>query len=253
LNQEAADDLTKDLMQAEVMDRTVVFLNLYDDPTMERLLIPRMSLTAAEYMAYEHDYHMLVVLTDITNYCEVLREVSIARGEIPGLRGYPGYMYTDLATIFERSGRINGKEGSVTLIPVISMPDYDITHPIPDLTGFITEGQIVLNPTLNMNGVYPPIDILPSLSRLMKDGIGEENTREDHMDIANDIYAAYSRGRNAMDLALVVGEDALTSEEKQHLSFAEEFENRFIKQGRFDSRSIEETLDLGLEMLEMIK
>jgi V/A-type H+-transporting ATPase subunit B len=253
LNHEAADTLIKDLIQAEVMDRTIVFMNLYDDPTMERLLIPRLALTAAEYMAFNHGYHMLVVLTDITSYCEALREVSIARGEIPGLRGYPGYMYTDLATIFERSGRIKGKDGSVTLIPVISMPDFDITHPIPDLTGFITEGQIVLNPILNMKGVYPPIDILPSLSRLMKDGVGKENTRDDHMDIANKIYAAYSRGRSAMDLALVVGEDALTKEEKQHLSFAEDFENRFINQGRYKTRSIEETLDLGLELLKGVE
>jgi V/A-type H+-transporting ATPase subunit B len=253
LNQEEADSLIKDLIQAEVMDRTIVFMNLYDDPTIERLLIPRLALTASEYMAFEHGYDMLVVLTDITSYCEALREVSIARGEIPGLRGYPGYMYTDLATIFERSGRILGKEGSVTLIPVISMPDFDITHPIPDLTGFITEGQIVLKPTLNMKGVYPPIDILPSLSRLMKDGVGEGSTREDHMDIANKIYASYSRGRSAMDLALVVGEDALTREERHHLSFAEEFENRFINQGGYETRSIEETLDLGLELLKIVE
>ena len=253
LNKEASDLMIKDLRQAEVMDRTIVFMNLSSDPAIERLMTPKLALTAAEYLAFEHDYHMLVLLTDITNYCEALREVSMARGEIPGLRGYPGYMYTDLATLFERSGRITGKEGSITLMPILTMPDFDITHPIPDLTGFITEGQIVLNPSLSLKGIYPPIDVIPSLSRLMKDGTGEGKTRTDHMEIANKIYAAYSRGRNAMNLSLVVGEEALTIDEKMYLSFAGIFENQFLKQGRYEKRTINETLDLGKKLLESLE
>ncbi len=249
LNPETANLLIRELRQAEVMERTIVFMNLSNEPTIERILTPRLALTAAEYMAFEHEYHMLIILTDMTNYCEALREVSMARGEISGIRGYPGYMYTDLATIYERSGKIKGKKGSITLLPILSMPDFDITHPIPDLTGFITEGQIVMSISLNLKGIYPPIDILPSLSRLMKDGVGEGRTRKDHFDIAGRIYAAYSKGRNARDLALVVGDEALTIEERKHLKFTDEFENRFINQGRYEKRTIIETLDLGLEIL----
>jgi V/A-type H+-transporting ATPase subunit B len=253
ITQEEAGFFLRDFRQAGVMDRTVVFVNLVDDPTIERLLTPRLALTTAEYLAYEQGYHMLVIILDVTNYCEALREVSMARGEVPGRRGYPGYMYTDLASIYERAGRIKGRGGSITLIPILSMPDYDITHPIPDLTGFITEGQITLSQDLSLRGIYPPIDVLPSLSRLMKDGVGEGRTRGDHLKIANELYTAYSKGRNAMDLALVIGEEALTPEEKKYLTFAEAFETRFIKQGRYERRTIEETLDLGLKLLEMVR
>lgn len=253
ITQEEANFFVRDLRQAGVMNRTVMFINLANDPVMERLLSPRLALTTAEYLAYQQDYHVLVLLLDMTNYCEALREISMARGEVPGRRGYPGYMHTDLASIYERAGKVANKKGSITLIPILTMPDYDITHPIPDVTGFITEGQIVLSQDLALRGIYPPIDILPSLSRLMKDGVGERQTRADHMDIANNIYAAYSKGRNAMDLALVIGEDALTTDEKKHLQFAREFENRFIKQGKYEHRDIEETLNLGIELLKMVQ
>lgn len=251
--QEEANFFVRDLRQAGVMDRTVMFINLASNPVIERLLSPRLALTTAEYLAYEQGYQVLVLLLDMTNYCEALREISMARGEIPGRGGYPGYMYTDLASLYERAGRVAAKKGSITVVPILSMPDYDITHPIPDVTGFITEGQIVLSQDLSLKGIYPPIDVLPSLSRLMKDGVGDGKTRSDHMDVANGIYAAYSTGRNAMDLALVIGEDALTKEERVHLQFAREFENRFVKQGRYVRRDIEETLDLGIELLKMVQ
>jgi V/A-type H+-transporting ATPase subunit B len=253
ITQEEANFFIRDFREAGVMKRTVLFVNLASDPVIERLLSPRLALTTAEYLAYSEGYHVLVLLLDMTNYCEALREVSMARGEIPGRGGYPGYMYTDLASIYERAGRVQGKEGSITLIPILTMPDYDITHPIPDVTGFITEGQIVLSQDLSARGIYPPIDVLPSLSRLMKDGVGEEKTRADHMDIANDIYAAYASGRDAMDLALVIGEKALSREEQKHLQFARAFEDKFVKQGKYTRRDIEETLNLGAELVNMVQ
>jgi len=250
---EEANFFITGLRDEDIMSRTVFFLNIASDPTIERLLTPRLALATAEYLAFDLDYHVLTIILDVTNYCEALREVSLARGEVPGRRGYPGYMYTDLASLYERAGRISGKKGSVTIVPILSMPDYDITHPIPDLTGYITEGQIVLSQDMNLKGVYPPIDILPSLSRLMKDGIGEGKTREDHTEVSNRLYAAYSRGRNAMNLALVLGRDALTEEERRYLAFAEAFEKRFIDQGRNEYRPIDKTLDLGIELLKMVE
>lgn len=253
ITQEEATFFIRDLREAGVMRRTVMFVNLASDPTIERLLSPRLAMTTAEYLAYQEQYHILVLLLDMTNYCEALREISMARGEIPGRGGYPGYMYTDLASIYERAGRIVDKKGSITLIPILTMPDYDITHPIPDVTGFITEGQVVLSQDLSLRGIFPPIDILPSLSRLMKDGVGEGRTRANHMDVASDIYSAYSIGRNAMDLALVIGEDALAKEERRHLRFAREFESKFIMQDKYVHRDIEETINLGTELLKIIQ
>lgn len=253
ITQEEANFFIREFRQAGVINRTVMFVNLADDPVIERLLSPRLALTTAEYLAYDHDYHVMVLLLDMTNYCEALREISMARGEIPGRGAYPGYMFTDLASIYERAGRIANKKGSITLVPILTMPDYDITHPIPDVTGFITEGQIVLSQSFSQRGIYPPIDILPSLSRLMKDGVGEGKTRVDHSDVANIIYETYSKGRNAMDLALVIGEDALTKEELKHLQFAREFETKFVKQGKYVRRDIEETLNLGLELLNIVQ
>lgn len=253
ITHEEANFFITNLRAADVMERVIIFLNISSDSTIERLLTPRLALTTAEYLAFDLNYHVLTVILDVTNYCEALREVATARGEAPGRRGYPGYMYTDLASLYERAGRIYGKAGSVTIVPIISMPDYDITHPIPDLTGYITEGQIVLSQDLHLKGVYPPIDILPSLSRLMKDGIGEGKTRGDHMQVSNRIYAAYSRGRNAMNLALVLGRGALTEEERRYLAFAEAFEKSFMKQGRNEHRPIDKTLDLGLGLLKMVE
>ena len=235
------------------MRRTIVFMNLMSDPTIERLITPRIALTAAEYLAFEKGYHILVLLTDMTNYCEALREVSMARGETPARRGYPGYMYTDLASLYERSGRIVGKPGSITTIPVISMPDYDITHPIPDLTGFITEGQIVLSQEMHIKNIYPPLDILPSLSRLMKDGVGAGTTRGDHLKVSDAVYSAYAKGKNAMDLSLIMGEETLTREERNYLAFAESLEGRFIRQGGGERRAINDTLDLALELLKSLE
>ena len=230
------------------LERVVVFLNLADDPTVERLLTPRCALTAAEYLAYEREMHVLVILTDMTNYCEALREVSTAREEVPGRRGYPGYMYTDLATIYERAGRIRGREGSVTQLPILSMPDDDMTHPIPDLTGYITEGQIVLSRDLHRRGVYPPIDVLPCLSRLMNQGIGAGKTREEHRGVADQLYASYARGRDLRRLVAIIGESALDDLDRQYLGFAADFEAEFVGQGATD-RSVEETLDLGWRLL----
>ncbi|MCL4078584.1 V-type ATP synthase subunit B [Coriobacteriia bacterium Es71-Z0120] len=230
------------------LERVVFFLNLADDPTVERLLTPRAALTVAEYLAFEKDMQVLVVLSDMTNYCEALREVSTAREEVPGRRGYPGYMYTDLSTIYERAGRIKGRRGSVTQLPILSMPDDDITHPIPDLTGYITEGQIVLSRHLHRRGVYPPIDVLPCLSRLMNLGIGEGKTREDHRAVANQLYAAYAQGRDLRRLVAIVGEEALSDTDRRYLHFADEFEKHIIGQGQV-GRSIEETLGIGWELL----
>ncbi len=229
----------------------VTFLNLANDPTIERLLTPRTALTVAEYLAYEHDYQVLVILTDMTNYCEALREIGTAREEIPGRRGYPGYMYTDLATLYERAGRIKDRKGSVTQIPILTMPDDDITHPIADLTGYITEGQIVLSRQLHRSGIFPPIDILPSLSRLMNNGIGAGKTREDHRELSNQLYACYAQGRDIRKLVAIVGEDSLTDLDRRYLKFAEAFEKDMIGQGARD-RSIEETLDLGWKLLTVI-
>src|SRR3990170_3896011 len=233
------------------MERTVMFLNLADDPTIERLFTPRIALTSAEYLAFEKGMHILVILTDMTNYCEALREIGSAREEIPGRRGYPGYMYTDLASIYERAGRIKGKKGSITLLPILTMPDDDITHPIPDLTGYITEGQIVLSRQLWKKGVYPPVDVLPSLSRLMNLGIGAAKTREDHRGLSDQLYSVYAKGRDIRKLSTIVGEEGLSDLDKKYLRFADEFENRFIGQGHAN-RSINETLSIGWELLKIM-
>jgi V/A-type H+-transporting ATPase subunit B len=229
-------------------ERTVVFLNLADDPTIERLMTPRCALTAAEYLAFTHDIHVLVILTDMTNYCEALREVALAREEIPGRRGYPGYMYSDLASVYERAGKIRGRKGSVTQLPILTMPDDDITHPIPDLTGYITEGQIVLSRELERKRIFPPIDVLPSLSRLMNLGIGKGRTREDHRGLADQLYAFYARGQDIRRMEAIVGEGSLSEEERQFLRFADRFEAEFIHQGK-KGRPIEETMDTGWRLL----
>jgi len=253
INQEEASFFITNFRQAGVMDHTVMYLNQASDPVVERLLTPRLALTAAEYLAFEHGYHILVLIMDVTSYCEALREVSMAREEVPGRRGYPGYMYTDLATIYERAGMLKDRKGSITVIPILTMPDYDITHPIPDLTGYITEGQILLSQNLYSRGIYPPIDVLPSLSRLMKDGVGEGRTRGDHVAIANRLYTTYARGRAAAELSLILGRDALTEAEQKLVVFAENFEQRFINQGRNEHRPIEKTLDIGLEVLRTVE
>ncbi len=229
------------------LNRTVLFLNLADDPTIERLLTPRLALTAAEFLAFQRDMHVLVILTDVTNYCEALREVATAREEVPGRRGFPGYMYTDLASIFERAGKLHGHTGSVTQLVILSMPDDDITHPIPDLSGYITEGQIVLSRDLHRRGVFPPVDVLPSLSRLMNAGIGEGKTRIDHRPVADQLYALYAEGRDLRQLIAVVGEGSLNDSDRRILSFADEFEHRFVHQVK--RRSLEETIDLAWDLL----
>jgi V/A-type H+-transporting ATPase subunit B len=233
------------------LERIVSFINLADDPAIERIITPRMALTAAEFLAFSHDTHVLVILTDMTNYCEALREISSAREEVPGRRGYPGYMYTDLSTIYERAGRIIGRKGSITQMPILSMPDDDITHPVPDLTGYITEGQFVLSRELHRKGVYPPVDVLPSLSRLMNEGIGEGRTRADHLGVSDQCYSAYAEGRDVRSLVAVVGEEALSVRDRLNLKFADVFEERFVTQGVDENRTIEQTLDLGWELLSM--
>ena len=249
---EEANFFRREFERTGALERTVLFLNLANDPAIERIVIPRMGLTVAEYLAYEKDMHVLVILTDMTNYCEALREISAAREEVPGRRGYPGYMYTDLATIYERAGRVLGRKGSITQIPILTMPDDDMTHPIPDLTGYITEGQIVLSRALHRRGIYPPINPLLSLSRLMKEGIGEGRTREDHAGVANQLYAAYAEGLRLRDLVAVVGEEALGEEDRILLKFADAFEERFITQGRDEDRSIEDTLSIAWNLLAML-
>ncbi|MCC6004308.1 MAG: V-type ATP synthase subunit B [Thermofilum sp.] len=234
------------------IERLVAVLNLADDPAVERLWTPRIALTVAEYLAFDLDMHVLVIMTDMTNYCEALREVSSARGEVPGRLGYPGYLYSDLATIYERAGVIKGKRGSITLFPILTMPGGDLRHPIPDLTGYITEGQIFLAQELYAQGIYPPINVLPSLSRLMKSGIGPGKTREDHRYLADQLYDAYSRGVKARDLARIIGEVGLSERYRRYLKFAEEFENKFINQGFYENRSVEETLDLGWQVLSIL-
>jgi V/A-type H+-transporting ATPase subunit B len=241
----------RDFEQTGALERVVFFLNLADDPTIERIATPRCALTAAEFLAFAHNLHVLVILTDMTNYCEALREVSTAREEVPGRRGYPGYMYTDLASIYERAGRIKGQKGSITQIPILTMPDDDITHPVPDLTGYITEGQIVLSRDLFRRGADPPIDVLPCLSRLMNLGIGPGKTREDHRNVADQLYASYAYGRDLRRLVAIVGEEALTDTDRIYLKFADEFEKRFITQ-REENRSIDATLDLGWDLFSML-
>lgn len=234
------------------IERMVAFINLADDPAIERIITPRMALTTAEYLAFHVNMHVLVILTDMTNYCEALREISAAREEVPGRRGYPGYMYTDLAMIYERAGRIRGRKGSITLMPIITMPDDDITHPIPDLTGYITEGQIVLTRDLHRRGIYPPVDVLPSLSRLMNRGIGEGKTREDHLEVSDQCYAAYAEGRDVRNMEAVVGREALTERDLRHLEFADRFEKEFLQQDRYENRTIETTLSIGWQLLSSL-
>jgi len=249
---EDADYFVSDFKRTGAIDRAVLFMNLANDPAIERIATPRMALTAAEYLAYEKDMHVLVIMTDITNYCDALREVSAARKEVPGRRGYPGYLYTDLATIYERAGRIRDRKGSITQIPILSMPEDDKTHPIPDLTGYITEGQIILSRELYRKGVLPPIDVLPSLSRLKDKGIGRGKTREDHADTMNQLFASYARGKEAKELAVILGEGALSDTDKLFAKFADEFESRYVSQGDSEDRSIEQTLTLGWELLSIL-
>ena len=249
---EEANLFIRDFENTGALERTVMFLNLANDPTIERIILPRMALTCAEYLAFDLDMHVLVILTDLTNYAEALREIAAAREEVPGRRGYPGYMYTDLSTIYERAGRIKDKKGSITQIPMLTMPDDDITHPIPDLTGYITEGQIVLNRGLNKKGIYPPVAVLPCLSRLMDRGIGEGRTREDHAGVSNQLYAAYAEGNDLRDLVAIVGEDALSERDQKFLRFADEFEKRFVAQDKHEDRTIEQTLNIGWELLSII-
>ncbi|MEN8167137.1 MAG: V-type ATP synthase subunit B [Pseudomonadota bacterium] len=234
-----------------VLSNVVMFINRADDPPVERLTLPRMALTAAEYLAFDLDHHVLVVMTDMTHYAEALREVATAKGDVPARKGYPGYLYSDLAEIYERSGRIKERHGSITLVPVLSMPSDDITHPIPDLTGYITEGQIVLSRELHNQGIYPPVHISPSLSRLMKDGIGKDFTREDHPHVANQLYALYARALDTRNLASIIGADELSSRDRRYLEFADAFETRFVKQGEDEDRSILETLNLAWELLSL--
>jgi len=235
-----------------VLNNVVMFINHADDPPMERLILPRTALTAAEYLAYERDLHVLVVITDMTHYAEALREIATAKGDVPARKGYPGYLYSDLAEIYERAGRIKNRHGSITMIPVVSMPSDDITHPIPDLTGYITEGQIVLSRELHNQGIYPPVNVPPSLSRLMKDGIGKDHTREDHGRIANQIYAAYTRALDARNLASIIGAEELSERDRSYLAFAEEFEKRFVGQGEMTDHSIIDTLNLSWELLSIL-
>jgi V/A-type H+-transporting ATPase subunit B len=248
---EEANEFMDDFERTGALERSVVFMNLADDPAVERTVTPRMALTTAEYLAFEKDYHVLVILTDMTNYCEALREIGAAREEVPGRRGYPGYMYTDLATLYERAGRIEGRDGSVTQIPILTMPGDDDTHPIPDLTGYITEGQIMMDRDLNSQGVQPPVNVLPSLSRLMDDGIGEGLTRGDHSGVSDQLYAAYAEGEDLRDLVNIVGREALDERDNRYLDFAERFEQEFVDQGFETDRSIEDTLDIAWELLSM--
>ncbi len=246
---EEANYFMEDLRKTGAIERTVMYINLADDPAIERLATPRMALTAAEYLAFELDMHVLVILTDMTNYCEALREISAARKEVPGRRGYPGYLYTDLSTLYERAGKIKGHSGSITMIPILSMPEDDKTHPIPDLTGYITEGQIILSRSLLAKGLYPPVDVLPSLSRLRDKGIGKDRTVEYHADLANQLFAAYARGKEAKELEAILGEGALTPVELKFSKFVELYENKFIAQGDHEDRSIQKTLDIGWELV----
>jgi len=252
ITQEEANEFMDDFERTGALERSVVFMNLADDPAVERTITPRLALTTAEYLAFEKDYHVLTILTDMTNYCEALREIGAAREEVPGRRGYPGYMYTDLATLYERAGRIDGKEGSITQIPILTMPSDDITHPIPDLTGYITEGQIIVDPDLNSQGIKPPVNVLPSLSRLMDDGIGEGLTRGDHGDVSDQMYAAYAEGEDLRDLVNIVGREALSERDNKYLDFADNFEEEFVQQGFQTNRDLEETLEIGWDLLSTL-
>ncbi len=252
ITHEDAHFFIKDFEKTGALERAVLFLNLADDPSMERLIAPKMALTTAEYLAFEQGMQVLVILTDMTNYCEALREIASARGEVPGRRGYPGYLYTDLSSIYERAGCISGKKGTITQFPILTMPGDDITHPIPDLTGYITEGQIVVSRELHRKGMYPPIDVLPSLSRLMNAGLGVGKTREDHRGVADQLYASYAQGRDVRSLSAVVGVEALTDNDKRYLEFADEYEKRFVTQGKYENRDIEYTLDLGWELMSIL-
>lgn len=249
IKHDEANFIRESLEQSGAIKNTIMFLNLADDPTIERIATPRVALTAAEYLAFDKNLHVLVLLTDMTNYCEALRELASARGEVPSRKGYPGYLYSDLASIYERAGMVKERAGSITQIPILSMPNDDITHPIPDLTGYITEGQIVLNRDLNRKGIYPPIGVLQSLSRLMKDGIGKGYTRDDHPHLSSQLLASYSRVQEVKALASIIGEEELTDSDKSYLKFGEAFENEFLKQNEDEDRSIEETLDLGWKLL----
>lgn len=249
---EEASFFMEDFRKTGAIERTVMFVNLADDPAIERITTPRLALTTAEYLAFEKDMHVLVILTDFTNYCEALREISAARKEVPGRRGFPGYLYTDLATMYERAGRLKGKKGSITQFPILTMPEDDKTHPIPDLTGYITEGQIILSRPLHRKGIYPPVDVMPSLSRLKDKGIGAGKTREDHADLMNQLFAGYARGKEAKELAVILGEGALTEEDKAFARFADAFEDRYVRQGEYESRTVEDTLKLGWDLLAMI-
>jgi len=252
ITKEEANYFMADFERTGALERAVVFLNLADDPAVERIITPRLALTTAEYLAFELGMHVLVILTDMTNYCEALRQIGAAREEVPGRRGYPGYMYTDLANIYERAGMIKGQKGSVTQIPILTMPGDDITHPIPDLTGYITEGQIVVNRDLHRKGIYPPINVLPSLSRLMNLGIGPGKTRDDHKKVSDQMYAGYAEGNDLRGLVAIVGKDALSERDRLLLEFADLFENRFVRQGYDEDRTIEDTLNLGWELLSSL-
>jgi len=249
---EEANFFISDFRRTGAIEKSVMFVNLANNPAVERLITPRMALTCAEYLAFEKGMHVLVILTDMTNYCEALREVSAARKEVPGRRGYPGYLYTDLATLYERAGRIKGEKGSITLIPILTMPEDDKTHPIPDLTGYITEGQLILSRELHHKGIYPPINVLPSLSRLKDKGIGLNKTREDHANVMNQLFASYARGKEAKELAIILGEAALTEIDKKYVKLSDNFEEVFVKQGEDENRTIEESLDIGWKLLTII-
>ncbi len=249
---EEANFFVEDFKRTGAMERTVLFINLANDPAIERIATPKMALTAAEYLAFEKGMHVLVIMTDITNYADALREVSAARKEVPGRRGYPGYMYTDLATLYERAGRLKGRDGSITLIPILTMPEDDKTHPIPDLTGYITEGQIILSRELYRKNIMPPIDVLPSLSRLKDKGIGKGKTREDHANTMNQLFAAYARGKEAKELMVILGDAALSDVDKLYAKFADEFEKEYVSQGYNTNRSIEETLSIGWKLLSIL-
>jgi len=252
IKHEEFDYFRTEFEKTGALSRSVMILNLADDPIIERIITPRIALTIAEYLAFEHGMHILAIITDMTNYAEALRSISVAREEIPARKGYPGYLYTDLATIYERAGIIKGKKGSVTLMPILTMPGGDLTHPVPDLSGYITEGQLILDRELDAKGIYPPINPLPSLSRLMKDGIGKGKTREDHKGVSDQLYAAYSTGVRARGLARIVGEIGLSERERKYLEFAEQFEKKFINQGVYENRSIEQTLEIAWDLLAML-
>lgn len=249
---EEAEYFRKQFESTGALSRSVLFLNTAADPVVERIMTPRLALTTAEYLAFEKDMHVLVILTDMTNYCEALREVSGARKEVPGRRGYPGYMYTDLSTIYERAGRVKGKKGTITQIPILSMPDDDKTHPVPDLTGYITEGQFIISRELNTKGVFPPVDVQGSLSRLWSAGVGPDKTRDDHKELKDQLFATYAVGTEARELAVVLGESSLSDSDKAHLKFADAFEKEFINQGEYEERSVQDSLDIGWKLLKLV-